>query len=134
MKEMIYQAQRKVEILFEGEHLDHKFAILNLGTHPTAYVECKIADCHDYGDERLDNIQVHFGFTFFGDAYWNEQDKKKYLGWDYAHYCDYSGYYAKDPVMADMGGKQWTTSEIYNEVKSVIEQLVALENTLNNAG
>ena len=127
MKEMIYQAKRKCEILFEGEYLDHKFAILNLGTHPTAYVECKIADCKGCNDERLYDIEVHCGFTYYDDAYWNEQDKKMYLGWDYAHCGDYAGYYEKYPELAVLGEKQWTTSEIYEEVKSVIEQLIKIE-------
>ena len=127
MKEMIYSANSKCEILYEGEYLNHKFAILNLGTHPTAYVECKIADCHGYNDERLDNVQVHCEFTFYGGAYWNEQDKTTYLGWDYAHYCDYCGFL----ILATHHLKKWTTSEIYTEVKSVIEQLAELEKGMN---
>ena len=128
MKEMVYQAERKLEILFEGEYLDHKFVILNLGTHPTAYVECKIPNCNGYDDKRLYDIQVHCGFTYFGDlSHLNKPYKLMYLGWDYAHCGDYAGYYMKYPEMCVLGEKQWTTIEIYEEVKSVIEQLIKVE-------
>lgn len=71
MKEMVYSADRIIKVLHNGEYRGHKFAILNLGTHPTAYVECKLDDCNSYGDERLDEISVHCGFTYLGRAYWN---------------------------------------------------------------
>lgn len=87
---MVYSTEHKREILYDGIYEGHKFAILDLGTHPTAYVECKIKDCVSYNDERLDDIQVHGGFTFF--------DKSR-----------------------------WTTQEIFDEVKSVIDQLIKVE-------
>ena len=37
-KEMIYQADRKIEILETGTCFGLLYYILNLGTHPTAYV------------------------------------------------------------------------------------------------
>lgn len=43
MKEMIYgERMGNPDVLYSGEYRGHKFAILNLGTHPTAYVEDKI--------------------------------------------------------------------------------------------
>ena len=47
MKEMVYGNERKCEILESGVYLDHRYAILNLGTHPTAYIEKKIK-CKKY--------------------------------------------------------------------------------------
>lgn len=126
MKEMIYQAERKLEILHSGIYHGCKFAILNLGTHPTAYIECKLDNCNDYDDVRLDEIDVHGGFTFFGVAFWNKDDKTAYLGWDYAHNMDYAGYEIKFPTSLRSYGKRWTTAEIYKEVKAVIEQLNTL--------
>ena len=67
MKEMIYSPHRKREILHSGEYNGYKFCILNLGTHPTAYVECKLVDCCSYDDRRFENISVHGGFTFLAD-------------------------------------------------------------------
>lgn len=59
MKEMIYSAEQKKEVLFSGEYKGHKFCIMNLGTHPTAYVENKIKNLVSYDDDRLYEIDVH---------------------------------------------------------------------------
>ena len=75
MKEMIYSADKKNEVLHSGEYKGHKFTILNVGTHPTAYVECKLDNCNSYYDERLDVITVHGGFTYYGQACWDKADK-----------------------------------------------------------
>ena len=121
MKEMTYGIRKKSEVLYSGEYKGHKFAILSLGSHPTAYVENKmdITDCYDC---RLYNVGVHGGFTYCGTGHWNEESTKiSWLGWDYAHYGDYCyGDTSQD-------SKQWTTAEIYDEVKSVIDQIVAVE-------
>ena len=121
MKEMVYGNRKKPEVLYNGEYKGHKFAILNLGSHPTAYVENKMA-ITDYYDCRLDNVGVHGGFTYCDNGYWDEESKKtSWLGWDYALCNDYC--YSDSP----WDGKQWTTAEIYDEVKSVIEQIIAVE-------
>lgn len=39
MKEIIYQANRMMQIVEEDKYKGVKYAILNLGTHPTAYVQ-----------------------------------------------------------------------------------------------
>ena len=39
MKKMVYSSKRKRELLDSGEYLGYNYYILNLGTHPTAYVE-----------------------------------------------------------------------------------------------
>lgn len=52
-KEMVYQSGRIREVLFRGQYEGYKFAIVNLGTHPVAYVECKIqvlSSCKRCGD------------------------------------------------------------------------------------
>lgn len=123
MKEMIYSANSIQEVLHNGEYKGYKFCILNLGTHPTAYVECKIENCNGYEDERLDDISVHGGFTYFGKGFWDKESS--YLGWDYAHYMDYAGYELMYPEsMRSFGKKKWTTAEIFEEVKAVIDQLI----------
>jgi hypothetical protein len=125
MKEMVYSANRIKEVLHSGEYKGYKFCILNLGTHPTAYVECKIENCDSYNDERLDNITVHGGFTYLGNGIGNVEDK--YLGWDYAHFMDYGGYEEKFPLhLRNNYSKKWTTAEIYEEVKSVIDQFIKM--------
>lgn len=124
MKEMIYSANHIETVLHNGEYKGHKFCIMNLGSHPTAYVECKFRDCNRYDDERFDGINVHGGFTYFGKAYWDKGDKTHYIGWDYAHCNDYAGYEAMFPKhMRRVGTKKWTTTEMLEEVMSVIDQL-----------
>ena len=127
MKEMVYQVDHKREVLYDGVYEGHKFAILSLGTHPTAYVECKLEDCYSCEDERLDDIKVHGGFTYFDKTRWGEPDDIYYLGWDYAHYMDYAGYEEIYPLECRTNGRKWTTKEIFEEVKSVIEQLTKVE-------
>lgn len=121
MKEMVYEKRKKPEVLYSCEYKGHKFAIISLGSHPTAYIENKMA-ITDYCDCRLDNVKVHGGFTYCDNGYWDEESKKtSWLGWDYAHWGDY---YYTDPFYP---GKQWTTAEIYTEVKSVIDQIIKLK-------
>lgn len=124
MKKMVYGPRKKCEVLYSGEYKGHKFVILNLWNHPTAYVENKMGIV-DYNACLLDNVEVHGGFTYCDTGYWDEDSKKmSWLGWDYAHYGDYcySDYYTLDFA------KKWTTAEIYEEVKSVIDQIIAVEN------
>lgn len=121
MREMVYENRKKPEVLYSGEYRGHKCIILSLGSHPTAYIENKMA-ITDYYDCRLDNVEVHGGFTYCGKGHWNEESKKtSWLGWDYAHGNDY--HYSDTP----WDGKQWTTAEIYDEVKSVINQIITVE-------
>lgn len=127
MKEMIYQAKRKIEVLDAGTCFGLFYWILNLGTHPTAYI--KIPRNHkyyqkDYGDIDID---VHGGLTYARDyLYINETQKLEgwFIGWDYAHCWDYGGYEEKCPEDLRTGGKKWTTQEIREEVYKACEQLV----------
>ena len=124
MKEMKYHSKRLCEVLTEGDLEGYHYAILNLGTHPTAYVELKKERPTIESD-----IVVHGGITFNGKAYWSNNDTKDYIGWDYAHCGDYLG---TDEVMAKYGicypeNKKWTTQEVYEDVKSVVKQLIVLD-------
>lgn len=132
MKEMIYgERKEQPEVLYSGEYREHKFAILSLGTHPTAYVEEKIG-LIGYNDFRLNGIAVHGGFTFHNTGHWGNDSKKiSWLGWDYAHYDDFMGYYSTDNPFY-YHTKQWTTAEIYKEVKSVIKQIIEKEEYANS--
>ena len=121
MKEMIYGYDREKEILYKGEYRGRKFAIVSMGIHPNAYVELKekeVQKSKSYDDYDLD---VHGGFTYLGNAHWDEEDKLTYIGWDYAHYGDYSGLWEEfHPI--NFYARKWTTEEIFREVKNVIEQ------------
>lgn len=125
MKPMIYKSTKNIEILFQGSYNNFDFIIVSYGPHPCAYV--KIPADHKYYKTCYDDIDVdvHGGLTF-GDNLLhinigNPDDY--YLGWDYAHFGDYSGHDIIFQVEKDLN-KKWTTEEIFEEVKSVIDQLI----------
>lgn len=120
MKEIVYSNKLKLEVLYQGNYKGYKFVILNRGYYPTAYVENKLG-ITDIFDERINSVDVHCSFSYCGDAYWDKEDKTSYLGWDYGHICDYNG------CLPFTLNKLYTTEEIYEEVKSVIDQLIQLQ-------
>lgn len=133
MKEMIYQAERKIEVLDTGTCLGFFYWILNLGTHPTAYV--KIPESHKYYQKDYDDIdiQAHGGLTYARDYLYISKNQKLegwFVGWDYAHCHDYAGYEEKLPeeLRLKPSGKKWTTEEIREEVYKVCEQLLKERN------
>ncbi len=129
MKEMLYQPEKKIEVLYNGIYKGYEFYILNLGTHPTAYVNVKnnvLLNKKNYDDI---DINVHGGLTYSEDHLWIENKKEIkgwFIGWDYAHAGDFSGYYFNfnNFISTLKLNKQWTTEEIYEDVKSVIEQCI----------
>lgn len=127
MKEIVYSDKLKLEVLYQGNYKGYKFVILNRGYYPTAYVENKLG-ITDMFDERISSVNVHCGFTYCGEAYWDKEDKTSYLGWDYGHICDYRG---DMPMLFFSENTQWTTEEIYEEVKFVIDQLIELQESNN---
>jgi hypothetical protein len=134
MSEMEY-GNVDLEILVNEEYLGHEYLILNLyGSHPTAYVRLKDNEILSHYDDY--EIEVHGGLTFLGTPLTREDGT--WLGWDYGHYCDYIYYNVGallNKVLEDLykdlnlsEKKKWTTEEIQEEVKSVIEQLIKLLN------
>lgn len=130
MKKMIYTPDRKIEILFEGKYMGYQFYILNLGTHPTAYVEIpyksKLFGLSYYQIYNLVDIDVHGGLTYSDcTLYLEERNKIKgwFIGWDYTHFGDYFGYEETMPESFRTGGKRWTTKEIFEDVKTAINQI-----------
>ena len=123
MEEMIYQKKRTVKVLHSGFYKGVPFVILNLGTHPTAYVE-NIVQATNYNDSSLVDVDVHGGFTFCGKAHWEGKNTTglEWLGWDYAHCWDFMGYYGPEDGTLYML-KKWSTEEILREVHFVIDQL-----------
>lgn len=123
MKQMEYSTSQKYEVLHSGEYKGFKFYILNLGFHPTAYIEDKL-NIGSY-EKADDFIDVHCGFTYYGKLK-SDETETKYLGWDYAHCDDFAGYtLIMDKNFQD--GKKWTTEEIFEQVKYAIDQFVEKE-------
>lgn len=132
MEEMVYQKKIMKKVLHSGFYKGVPFVILSLGIHPTAYVE-NIVGVTDYNDERLSDIEVHGGFTFLGNAHWEDENATRieWLGWDYAHCCDFMGYYGPDDgTLYTL--KKWSTEEILGEVHFVIDQLLDLKQKNKN--
>lgn len=127
MKEMIYQKDRKREVLDTGFCFGYLYYILNLGTHPTAYI--KIPKNSKYFDKYICDIEVHGGITYTENYLYISGSQKLegyFIGWDYAHAGDYAGDCEDIPIFKN--DKKWTTQEIYEEVKEVCYQLIELEN------
>ena len=130
MKEMIYSAEtlNPPEMLADGEYKGFHFYVLNLGTHPCAYVDVTETDLNGKDYKDID-VSCHGGLTY-SRKYLNTVDKKGwFIGWDYAHYCDFVGYELEMPIGIIMGGKRWTTAEIVEECKQVIDQITIVRPT-----
>lgn len=137
IKPMIYQKDRKIELLYQDNYKGYNYYILNLGTHPTAYIE--IPKGHllyemDYNEiyDKGYYIDVHGGLTYSENKLMGIESNNWFIGWDYAHAWDYMGYYEE---MKEWGlhsfennnDKKWTTEEIIEECKNAIEQIVEIQ-------
>lgn len=127
IKEMIYQKDRKIELLYTEKYKNYQYYILNLGTHPTAYVE--ISKGHKLYNKNYNdiNINVHGGLTYSDNELMGISSNNWYIGWDYAHCNDYCGCEEYMPENIRTYGKKWTTEEIIEECKNVIEQIIEFE-------
>lgn len=131
-KEMIYQKEQKRELLGYGTYKGYKFYILSLGTHPVAYVEIPkthpLYDRHFIDWDYYDNIGVHGGITYTENHLYlpNGMLKGWFIGWDYNHCNDYNELLRNHFKLFDSDNfnKKWTTKEVYEDVKSVINQLL----------
>lgn len=126
MKEMIYKAMSTPEILDEGHYKQYHYAIVSLGSHPCAYVE--LPENHQFYEKFYDDIPIecHGGLTYSGrgllPSEHPEHKKGYWIGWDYAHYTDYTFYSS-----ITFQGRTWSTEEILSEVKQVIDQLCEMD-------
>lgn len=136
-KEMIYQHDRKLELLFNDIFKGYHYYILNLGTHPTAYIEISKED-KLYGksyDEiyRIGcDIDVNGGLTYSDNELMGISSDNWFIGWDYAHCGDYCGYEETMPESIRTYGKKWTTEEIIEECKNAIDQIIEFEEILDD--
>ena len=131
MEKIVYKQllSKDREVLENGLYNGYKFWIISYGSHPCAYVE--LQDTHPYyGKCNCDaydlDIDVHGGITF-GDFGLGSTISNKHfiLGWDYNHFNDYN--YNDDIRGYSSCGKKWTTEEIFEDVKNVINQLKEVE-------
>lgn len=139
MLEMNYTNDRYTKVLDKGNYKGFDYAIISYGTHPCCYVF--LPRGHKYYGKSYDeiNIDCHGGLTYAEDDLSSNPivTDKWVIGWDYHHCDDYSGLYKTEYLkllnsgkelmdsFAKMneGVKKWTTQELLQEVKEVIEQL-----------
>lgn len=125
IKPMVYkQRVADIEVLAHDTYRDYEFAIVSFGTHPCAYVG--IPKGHrfyrkDYDLKMFDNIPAHCGLTYSEMGIENLMQDKWVIGWDYAHSGDYT------PLLFWEGLKRWSTEEILEEVKAVIDEIIKEE-------
>lgn len=113
MEPMIYKKNKGYKILDHGEYKGIKYYIINVGgNHPCAYVSS------DIDLREKEGCPAHWGFNFYYYLYQINDTSSKYLGWDYAHIGDYTTSIPE--------GKKWTTEEIFENVKEVIEWMLKL--------
>lgn len=116
MKEMEYIKSRKRELLERNTYRNHEYFVISFGTHPCGYVKLN-------GEILVPaDICCHGGITY-NESYLKISDEEtisgEFIGWDYAHYGDYLGF--------DEGwctGMKYTTEEIVEECKAVIDELI----------
>ena len=120
----------KTKVVMKGTYKGRHFMIgaSNLG-YPVAYVEVLKKDSYimnEREDWRADKIGCVDGSSnYFGGAYWDPADTRKYIGWDYGHLDDYMGHEPTDrwdPRDRDDGHK-WTLAEILMEIAEAIMEI-----------
>ena len=137
MKEMVYEYERgqPTVLLNRGKCGDYEYLVISLGRHPCGYV-CLTENNKNFGKFYDDiHIDCHGGLTFSENkiSFLEYSDKYKcmvrtsikdkwIIGWDYAHYGDYTTF-----DTFDQSGKRYTTQEITSECLYVIAQLLIEE-------
>jgi hypothetical protein len=125
----IYKRVEKTLMLMEGDYDERHFVIVRHECgHPNAYIEVKKDDkittekpsklAQEYGfDDRYEAFSgmVHYGATYYGKAYWNPEDDRTYIGWDYGHCDDYNS------NQTWQGGHKWNFTEILMDVAHAVD-------------
>lgn len=125
IKPMIYNKNcpGSTEQIAGGTYKNFDYYVLNLHTHPTAYVDVSDSPLNGVCYEDID-ISYHGGITYSESTLKTVDKKGWFIGWDYAHYGDYMDYGHADVNNMFPNDKKWTTEEIVEECKNVIDQIV----------
>lgn len=133
IKEMEYGKESRTELLCKDKYKNYTYYVLNLGTHPTAYIEISKEDkLYEKSYEEIYrigcDIDVNGGLTYSDNELMGIKSESWFIGWDYAHLGDYCGYEEDMPESVRTYGKKWTTEEIIEECKNAIDQIIEFEN------
>lgn len=131
-KVMEYGKERRTELLCKGKYKNYNYYVLNLGTHPTAYIEIPKENklyrkSYDEIYKIGCDIDVHGCLTYSDNELMGVKSENWFIGWDYAHGGDYCGYEESMPESIRTYGKKWTTEEIIEECKNAIDQIIDFE-------
>ena len=131
-KVMKYGKERRTELLCKGKYKNYNYYVLNLGTHPTAYIEIPKENklyrkSYDEIYKIGCDIDVHGGLTYSDNELMGVKSENWFIGWDYAHCGDYCGYEEYMSESIRTYGKKWTTEEIIEECKNAIDQIIDFE-------
>ena len=134
IKEMEYGKERRTELLCKDKYKNYNYYVLNLGTHPTAYIEIPKENklyrkSYDEIYKIGCDIDVNGGLTYSDNELMGVKSENWFIGWDYAHAGDYVGYSMNYPELFGLSiyKKKWTTEEIFEDVVNCIEQMIGME-------
>lgn len=130
IKEDFDYASKNPKLCALGEYKGRTFIVIYVGTHPCAYVACE-TDLYKQQDEQENfSSLVHGGFTWYGSLghwtrYFHNVDPKilakKYVGWDYAHFGDYSRFYEDGMWEKPDDFTKWTTDDLIDCIVNLID-------------
>lgn len=117
-------------ILEQGKYKGYEYYIVNIGTHPCCYVEIPVErEVFRHRKIGTFHIPCHGGITYSGHLeQLGIETSKLFIGWDYAHAFDYTGLLMTMPALSSFWERhKWTTEELIQECKEVIDYLAGLE-------
>lgn len=136
IKEMVYTKNRYDEpiVLAHGNYHGRDFYIISFGTFPCAYIDVSNLLSMTREEQKYikNAVDCHGGITYSDSKLPSVTDKTGwYIGWDYAHCTDYIGSLSFNNFGT---AKKWTTLEIMNECKMVIDQLAKIITIFSSSG
>ena len=132
LHEMVYKGSRcELQVLAHGVYHGRNYYVISYGTHPCAYVDVSDLLSMTRKEQKYieDAIDCHGGVTYSSVKLVVENKTGWYIGWDYAHCMDYSGYMPRESLT-----KKWTTREMVSECKRVVDQIEGLIKELTKEG
>lgn len=138
---MVYHHEHfaKPQVLYIGDYKHYTFFVLNLGTHPTAYIRLPenhpfYAKNYEEANHYFTNSQARLSYAFddtftFSDSSVNFNSNLNrpvpdgwYIGFDRAHMGDWVGFLS-DEVNIRAGYRKYTTEDMIQDCKFAIDCL-----------
>ena len=123
MVEMVYGINRiGPKIIAKGNLFGYDFYVLSYGTHPCCYVRIPVG--HKFYDVDYDDIPFycHGGLTFGERDLFDSTDEDYFIGWDYGHAGDFSGFDMSFGFGSN--GHKYTTKELVLDCLESIRDFV----------